>query len=71
MWFATPAAILCAAGVYLGLLFGLPMSRSDFFAMGGTAFFVWGSYLVTFGALCAALAQGVPEEPGVLSDIFP
>jgi heme exporter protein D len=30
-------------------------SWSDFFAMGGYALYVWGSYLVTFGALCAEI----------------
>jgi len=54
-WIAAFAAILCAAGIYLGLVVGLPMSWSDFFAMGGTALYVWGSTLVTFGALCAAI----------------
>lgn len=29
---------------------------SDFAAMGGYAFYVWGSYLVTFGVLCAEVA---------------
>jgi heme exporter protein D len=67
-WFATLAAILCAGGVYLGLLVGLPMSWSDFFAMGGYALYVWGSYLVTFGALCAEIVLLASRRRSALDD---
>ena len=32
-------------------------SWSDFFAMGGYATYVWGSYAVTFGLLCLEIVQ--------------
>lgn len=67
-WIAALAAMPCAAGVYLGLLIGLPMSGSDFFAMGGTALYVWGSYLVTFAALCAAIVLLASRGRSVLDD---
>ena len=41
-------------------------SWSDFFAMGGYAFYVWGSYAVTAGLIVLELALLVARRAGIL-----
>ena len=42
-------------------------SWSDFFAMGGYALYVWGSYAVTAGLIVVELALLVRRRAGILN----
>lgn len=44
-------------------------SMTDFFAMGGYAFYVWGSYIVTFGLMAAEIALLAMRRRSVLASL--
>jgi heme exporter protein D len=44
-------------------------SMSDFLAMGGYAFYVWGSYIVTFGLMAAEIVLLAMRRRGVLRNL--
>jgi heme exporter protein D len=44
-------------------------SLSDFLAMGGYAFYVWGSYIVTFALMAAEVVLLALRRRGVLQNL--